>query len=387
MDTLKPVNLKKLYNTKAKKDELQVIQCKTKGFILNAETAELCVNDNSDDETDLTEFKKFLSEVDDAETIEDLDKIMNVDIFLKYFALDWLIGSTDHFLLKGKNLYFYKSEINNKWDILYYDFDNTLGQGNSIKGLNTPFKHNNKGQRIIDIAVIRDDTRFKKNLKELLTYGYNPDLLFPHIDDIKKLIDPYIKKEYIPIDGQLPGRVNHKGFPMKSSYEEYQMASEFTPTNYTEVEGTTSIFPSVKFWIQQSFEFACDQYKFDKEEILNDAVTLTPKSFFTKIKKGESPYDDDSSVAEEPVEDECWSEQFGYSCCKECNVILSKDNQKWGVEDGKWCGIKSFCNQQENFCSKSEYPCCETCNQYYYDNTGRYGYENSTWCLLKNNCH
>ncbi|ORX42289.1 hypothetical protein BCR36DRAFT_587301 [Piromyces finnis] len=46
----------------------------------------------------------------------------------------------------------------------------------------------------------------------------------------------------------------------------------------------------------------------------------------------------------EIVEEECWSEEFGYKCCKKSCTVFEIDNDgKWGYEDGNWCGIPSSC--------------------------------------------
>ncbi|OUM60838.1 Non-catalytic module family DOC2 [Piromyces sp. E2] len=149
--------------------------------------------------------------------------------------------------------------------------------------------------------------------------------------------------------------------------------------------------PGIKAYIRNTFNKACEQYGFDKEQILNDSLSLTPVSFFTKIKNGISPYENSDIIENnnDNVDSQCWSEEQGYQCCKECNIVLVEENgNKWGVENGKWCGIQeNVCKNQTDFCqSNSEYDCCETCNQYYNDYTGRYGYEKGNWCILKNSC-
>jgi spore coat protein CotH len=44
-------------------------------------------------------------------------------------AMEWLIGSFDHFLVLGHNFYFYQRESDKKWLIIEYDYDNTFGCG------------------------------------------------------------------------------------------------------------------------------------------------------------------------------------------------------------------------------------------------------------------
>ncbi|ORX40428.1 hypothetical protein BCR36DRAFT_364604 [Piromyces finnis] len=400
MDSLKPYNIKRMYNTKTDKKDLKLIQCKDMGFRFTSDTVNICSSDGGD-ESAFEEFKQFVAEVEKANSLEDLEKIMNVDIFLKYFALEWVIGSFDHMLVLGHNFYFYKNEINNKWDVIYYDFDNTLGQAQRVdwawsSGKNQgvedyttlTFEEFTDNQRIFDIAVNKDDTRFKKNLKELLTFGYNPVLLNEHIDDLKSYISPYVKEEYTPINGEYPGRLNKLGYPLDGlTYESYELNSEYGTVGHQEMMGELRV-PGIKAWIRDSFESVCAQYGFDKEEILKDTVTLAPTSFFTKIKNGISPYDGSIIPNNNNDDDECWASEQGYDCCESCNVVFVEENgQKWGVENNQWCGIQdSVCEAEEDVCQSSDYGCCETCNQYYVDYTGRYGYENGQWCLVKNTC-
>ena len=52
-----------------------------------------------------------------------------------------------------------------------------------------------------------------------------------------------------------------------------------------------------------------------------DGVENAQKVFLNieKIKNGESPYE--TNDVQEPQE-KCWSEKYGYSCCKKCNIFL-----------------------------------------------------------------
>jgi len=393
MDTLKPVNIKKLYNTETNKKELELYQCKEMGFKFTTVTSSFCEND-ADKDRGIGEFRKLMADVERATTIDDLDKVLNVDIFLKYIALEYVIGSFDHALVLGHNFYFYKSEINNKWDIIYYDFDNTIGQGMSdwpwfgsknsgVTDYTTlNFKQFYNNQKFFDILVNNDNTRFKKNLQEVLTYGYNPVLLNEHINDLKTLIYPYVKEDYTPINGELPGRVNKKGYQMDTNFESYEKNSEYGTVSHNELMGRMNV-PGIKAYIEKSFNHVCSEFKLDKEQILRDAVTLTPTSFFTRIKNGISPYD---ATEINQINEACWSEQMGYPCCKGCNVIYVEDGLKWGVENEQWCGIVNSVCQKQDYCQKSDYPCCKACNELYSDGSGRYGIENNEWCILKYNC-
>jgi len=367
------------------------------GFAFTSESAKTCTNDSSKDETDIAEFVDFVSQVEKAKTIDELDEIMNVDLILKYIAVDWIIGSFDHLLVVGHNFYFYKNEINNKWDIIYYDFDNTLGQGVSDwawsfvgkgdknKGVTDYTKLNFKqftlDQKIFDVLVNNDDTRFKKNLKEVLIAGFNPKLLIDHIDELKTVITPYVKEDYTPINGELPGRVNKKGYPLPTSFTAFEKNSEYEYVEHEELMGNMNV-PGIKKFIEDSFNNVCKLYNFNKDEIISEAESTTPVSFFTKIKNGISPYDSNAVIP-----DTCWSEASGYPCCEKCNVVLNLNGEKWGIENGQWCGIQKSCSTKKDACEESEeYSCCNACDVVYLDETGRYGLENGDWCLLKSDC-
>jgi len=61
--------------------------------------------------------------------------------------------------------------------------------------------------------------------------------------------------------------------------------------------------------------------------------------FEEKLWCGLTPY-------EEPLSDsECWSESFGYSCCKGCRVYETDAKGSGGVEGHQWCGIPSYCQK------------------------------------------
>jgi len=396
LDTLKAKNIRKMYKTETDKKELKLYQCKEMGFKFTTQTANLCVNDAGDNENDISEFTNFVSQVERARSIDDLDNIMNVDLFLKTIALEWIIGSFDHALVLGHNFYFYKNEINNKWDILLYDFDNTLGQGASDwawfgknRGVTDytklSFKQFTADQKIFDILVNNNDTRFKNMLKEVLILGFNPTLLIDHIDDIKSYINPYVKEDYTPINGQLPGRVNKKGYALTTSYSSYESNSEYGMVSHQEMMGTMNV-PGIKKFIEDSFNNVIKQYNFNKDEILSESATRTPVSFFTKVKYGIDPYDPNATIPENLKNGSCWSEMYGYPCCDKCNVLYVENGEKWGMENGDWCGISEACETKNEYCEKNEdYPCCQYCDVVYVDETGRYGFEGD-WCLLKNEC-
>ena len=54
---------------------------------------------------------------------------------------------------------------------------------------------------------------------------------------------------------------------------------------------------------------------------------------------GLTPYEERTN------DDVCWSEKYGYPCCKGCYVFETDDDGEWGYEENQWCGIQSFCSK------------------------------------------
>jgi len=93
--------------------------------------------------------------------------------------------------------------------------------------------------------------------------------------------------------------------------------------------------------------------------------------------------------------DDCWSEKYGYPCCKtDVKVKTVNDQGSWGIENKNWCGIVSKNEikkkDSEEYCwanyIDNGYPCCtddngkvETLNM-----DGAWGFENGNWCGYRN---
>ncbi|KAL6611057.1 hypothetical protein LY90DRAFT_503181 [Neocallimastix californiae] len=307
MDALKPSWIKQTFSP-SEKEVTTLIQCKDGGMNFKPDSASKCINAN-DEYNDITEFKKFVANVNTAKTIEDLEEYMDVDIFLKYIVFEWLIGSYDHFLIYGHNFYFYKRETDGKWLLIEHDFDNTFGTGInlflwSFKGPNqdgssntnndnNPSNNNNpwggwgwgwgwggnfRGNEpikysfadwemnipILQILVYNNQTNFQRIVHEVLVSVFNPATLDPHIDKLKEFLIPYVEEDsVIGEDGRLPGRINKEGVQHSSSLSEFE----------------DNIENSLKYWIKTKFEIACNNYGFNQIEILKEAASYIPKPF------------------------------------------------------------------------------------------------------------
>lgn len=281
MDAIKTSWVKQTFNP-SEKEVTTLYQCKNGGFNFQSNSAYACENSN-DDYPSMDAFKKFVSDANNARNVADLEKIMDVDVFLKYLALEWLIGSFDHFMIYGHNFNWYKRETDGKWVVIYYDYDNTFGTGLSSnlwagKSRNqdgTQFKNNNqyvqysfadwdKNVPILGKLVFQNQNKFKQIVHDVLVQAFNPDTLNPYIAELKAFLTPYVKEDLTKLaNGNLPGRINKAGSKKSSSVSSFENAIE----------------NNVKSWIKNKFDVACSNYGFNKNQLLNEAKSFVPKPY------------------------------------------------------------------------------------------------------------
>jgi len=377
LDSVKPYMIKKLFKLDDKSEDMTLFQCKNNymDFTIGSETH--CIDANNETSTDLSKLADFVKKVNEATSIEQFDEFLDVDLFLKSVIVEWLIGSFDHFLILGHNFNLYKRPTDNKWCMILYDFDNTfgfnLGSGSfrlppsavpydyqtlSFKDFNSKVNH-----KIFQYLIYKDDTRFKKNLRDILVYAFNPVILDEHIKDLREYLLPYVTEDLTPIDGVLPGRINKVGVVSRVTVNDFKTTNELM--NY----------------IQKRYNAVISEYKMDRFEIETLATTEKPTSYFSTATAQKKEKEDKENL--------CWSRSIGFVCCDKCNVLYVDDEGKWGIEDKYWCGINpSKCKYEGNECAKNKngLKCCSTCEIHLTDATGRYGYENGEWCNTPFNC-
>jgi len=281
MDSIKTSWIKQTFNP-SEKEVTTLIQCKSGGFHLKPNSSYACINAN-DDYPDMSKFSTFISNVNNAKTVSDIEKYMDVDIFLKHIAFEWLIGSFDHFMIYGHNFNWYRRESDGKWIIIYYDFDNTFGNGISSslwssKTSNqdgTAFNRNKsyvdftladweKNIPILKKLIFNNKTKFKQIVRDVLVQAFNPDILNPHIDEIKTFLNQYVKEDCTKgSDGKYPGRINKKGTQKTPSFSSFE----------------NNIENSLKTWIKNKFNVAISNYSLNKSDILAESAKFVPKPY------------------------------------------------------------------------------------------------------------
>ena len=260
------------------KDTTTLYQCKDMNNQLTVKTSSTgCTNEN-ENVTDHSEWNELLTRLDAAQSAEDIEDIFDVDQFLTEIAFEYLSGSWDHYLNFGHNFYMYKPK-DDKWKFFLYDFDAEFGQDVSLSVAgppfdNTPLKTNStdfptytfeewtKERHLIDILILKDSTRFDNILRDFVKKAFNPTVLFPHIDELKEFIRPYVELDKTPDEnGKYPGRINEKANDY--SLREWEANSEFTRVGSSQGSGHSGQSYGLKYWILAKYRYVCKAYKID----------------------------------------------------------------------------------------------------------------------------
>jgi hypothetical protein len=166
----------------------------------NRRVYELKINDELDDYSDLANFISILSLTPDSLFAEEIQRIFNVNGFLKSLAVDVAVASWDDYWFLKNNYYLYHNTVTDKFEYIPYDYDNTFGiwwdailpgldwGTRDIYNWGSPNEPRPLVNRILAVNEFRN--RFSFYLNRLLIQNFNPNRLNPRIDSIHTLITP-----------------------------------------------------------------------------------------------------------------------------------------------------------------------------------------------------
>jgi spore coat protein H len=168
---------------------------------------ELVTNAALDDYSDLAHFIAVLNNTPIADLPCELEKVFNVDAYLKTLAFDILDGNWDGYAYNKNNFYLYHNPATDKFEYIPYDLDNTLGidwlgQDWVTKNIYNWLPSNEPRplyQRILAVPAYKQ--RFSYYMKDYLQTVFKTESLYPYLDDLKALITPAIQSDpYYPLD-------------------------------------------------------------------------------------------------------------------------------------------------------------------------------------------
>ncbi len=168
---------------------------------------ELTINEETDNYSDLRDFILMLHTESNDEFKCKIDQLFNVYDYLKIMAFDVLTSNWDGYIYNKNNFYLYHNMETGKFEYVPYDLDNTFG----IDWFNIDWGTRNIYQwgpwesrplfdRLMAIQEFRN--QYSWYMKYMLDSIFNPDVLYPRIDQVKQQImmyvidDPYYPRDY-----------------------------------------------------------------------------------------------------------------------------------------------------------------------------------------------
>eukprot|EP00833_Pecoramyces_ruminatium_P005247 jgi/Orpsp1_1/1179279/evm.model.c7180000068709.1 len=385
-----------------------------------------CVNtvDELADQKD--EILAFAEAVNDATSMEDLDKVMDVDNVLLSIAFEFITLSWDHLLSMSHNYFWYKRK-DGKWIYLLNDYDETFGQDMSSfifffynnrtyvpddKLLNVPnisIRDFENDHKFLKYLIYDDDTRFRKAIGKMVKNAFNPKLLFPRIDEIAELIrdDVASSRTIDEKTGLCKGCINTFGFNPEWTIEHFDEC--LIDANWRSNEEFPTVTYGLKFFIQERFNYICHTYGIDPDTL--ELIEPRPKVSFWGIKnKYEVAFNGTDFLTDQRVRftypnlDKEDYKQEAYNADPEKNngptdyayaphpydlpteetPIDEAPNDEAPNDEAPNDEIPS------DICWSEElgYPCCTTsCRVYETDDDGQWGYENKHWCGIPSTCN
>ncbi|KAG0337979.1 hypothetical protein BG000_004735 [Podila horticola] len=157
------------------------------------------------DMSELVAFMKDLKDYDPKKTKDPIaywQRRLDLDIFLKSMAMEYLTVASDAYWQEGSNYQMYYDPVTKKWIWLPMDFDDTFTRNSE------PYKKipriNDKGYESVLVSKLILDTpaisaKFEDHVKTITSYILNPKALNPYLDAYVHMID-----EDVAWDRKLP---------------------------------------------------------------------------------------------------------------------------------------------------------------------------------------
>jgi len=155
---------------------------------------DLKTNEAADDYSDLVDLISTLNQPADAAFAVTISQKINVDNFLKAFALDVATGNWDDYMYNKNNYFLYHNTATGKFEFISYDTDNTFG----VDWVNRDWATRNCMDWISHseprplaekiLAVPEFKARYQHYLDTIARMIINPAIIFQHIDLLKTLV-------------------------------------------------------------------------------------------------------------------------------------------------------------------------------------------------------
>jgi len=154
-------------------------------------------NMSSEDYSDLSDFIALLNQTPLNELNCKLQKVFNLQEYLKIMVLDVFCGNWDGYIFNKNNFYLYHNTKDNRFEYIPYDLDNTFGidwfsidwANRNIYNWSHPNEFRPLYQRLLMVPEIKN--QYSALMKDFIS-KLDTNMFFQQIDAIKSMIRPYV---------------------------------------------------------------------------------------------------------------------------------------------------------------------------------------------------
>ena len=176
------------------------------GQIYNNDIYEIETNEDENDRSILAHFVDVLNNTSDDNFQEEIEKVFDVQPFIRYLAVEALIGHWDGYSYNQNNFYIYENPEDGLIKFMPYDVDNTFGldwlgkDWGTRNVLDWP-KHGEP--RPLAKRILEVDSYFNQYVNELnilLQNYFTEAFLFSEFDNLQIMLDDAVSRDtYFPL--------------------------------------------------------------------------------------------------------------------------------------------------------------------------------------------
>jgi spore coat protein H len=164
------------------------------------------INKSTDTRAQLNNFVQVLNATSDANFQTEIEKVFNVERYLKQLAIEALLGHWDGYSYNKNNFYLYYNSVTALVEFIPYDADNTWGidwvdRDWGTRNLNAWYKTDDPRpltKRILNVPAYKE--KYIQNLKLLVKHYFNEEYVYPIVNAFKELVDDAVASDtYYPL--------------------------------------------------------------------------------------------------------------------------------------------------------------------------------------------
>ncbi|MEX0845683.1 MAG: CotH kinase family protein, partial [Balneolaceae bacterium] len=160
---------------------------------------ELKTNEDEDNYADLAYLISFLENASDQDFEQKIEDYLNVDGVLQWMAVDILTGMWDDYWFNKNNYYLYNNPVDNRFEFIPYDYDNTFGiwWDGIYPGIDWATRDINQWghpdddlpltRRILEVEEYHNRLNFY--VDKIMDEVFNETILFSSIDRLKAMVE------------------------------------------------------------------------------------------------------------------------------------------------------------------------------------------------------